>query len=374
YDYDRAYMAWKKTLTDFQWDEYVAPFTYSALVFDHLDYRQLRWPGRGVNATSPYQFIEPGQRFDGKAVYEPMQAEDYDWFLDDPSDYMIRVHFPKLAGVLAPLGKLPPVHGVISWYQGMFEMLSAMGDPEVLAAFEALSRAAAEARKWFNSFLGFVGEMKDMGFPTFVLAVSHAPYDFLANFLRGTRGAMVDMYRSPDKLLKACEKITPWMVQAGVDGARATGLPVAAIFLHKGFEGMMSHEQFRTFYWPTLKKVLMGLIDEGVTPYVYTEGNYTARLETIRDVPRGKVVYHIEKDLFKAKEVLGNVACLTGGPPNSLLISGSTDDVKDYCRKLVDIVGKDGGFILDAEVPLIDENPQNVKVMTDFVMEYGVYR
>jgi hypothetical protein len=39
-----------------------------------------------------------------------------------------------------------------------------------------------------------------------------------------------------------------------------------------------------------------------------------------------------------------------------------------------DVVGKGGGYILNPEVPLIDENPENVKAMTDFFKEHGVYR
>jgi len=184
---------------------------------------------------------------------------------------------------------------------------------------------------------------------------------------------MLDMYRNPDKLIQALEKVTPWQIQAGIDGAKATGIPIVGIFLHKGFDGLMSDEQYKTFYWPTLRKVLIGLIDEGLTPFVYTEGDYTSRLEIIKDIPKGKLVYHIERDIFKAKEVLGGIACLTGGPPSSMLCTGTTEEVKDYCTKLIDVVGKGGGFIMNPEVPLIDEKPENVKAMTDFTKEYGVY-
>jgi uroporphyrinogen-III decarboxylase len=85
-------------------------------------------------------------------------------------------------------------------------------------------------------------------------------------------------------------------------------------------------------------------------------------------------VYHIERDIFKAKEVLGDVACLTGGPPSSLLCTGTVEEVEDYCKKLIGVVGKGGGYILNPEVPLIDENLENVKAMTDFFREHGVYR
>jgi len=374
YDYNKTYIAWKKTLSDFGWDGYYPPLLLSGRVFDYLDYKALRWPGHGVRANAPYQFVEPGQVLEGKEVYAPMRAEDYDWFLDDPSDYMIRSYLPRIIGALAPLTNLPPIHGIICHYQGLFDGLTAVGTPEVLSALESLSKASAEALKWLNSFTTFIDEMGKMGFPAFFRNVASVPYDFIANFLRGTRGAMIDMYRNPEKLLKAIEKVTPWQIQTAVDGARAVGATRTAIFPHKGFKGMMSDEQYRTFYWPPLKKVILGIIDAGLTPFIFTEGDYTSRLEIIRDVPKGKVVYHIERDIFEAKEVLGGIACLTGGPPSSLLCTGTIAEVKAYCKKLIDVVGKGGGYILNPEVPLIDEKPENVKAMTDYFMKYGVYR
>ncbi len=374
YDYNMAYKAWKKTLTDFEWDEYTCPLIYSGIVFEHMDYKQLRWPRHGVGPNSPYQFIEPGQVIEGQEVYAPMQAEEYDWFLDDPSDYMVRSYFPKIFGSLRALAKLPPIHDMICWYQGTFDALAVIGTPEGLAALESLTKAGIEAHKWVNSFNSFVADMKEIGFPLFTSTMLSTPYDFLADFLRGTRGVMIDMYRNPDKLIQACEKIAPWVIKAGIDGAKATGCRIVALYPHKGFEGMMSAEQYKTFYWPTLRKVIMGLIAEGLTPFVYTEGDYTSRLDIIKDVPKGKVVYHIERDIFKAKEVLGDIACLTGGPPSSLLCKGNPEDVKAYCKKLIDVVGQGGGFILDPEVPMFDDDPENVKVMTDFTKEYGVYR
>lgn len=374
YDYNKAYEAWEKWLVDFEIDdECTGPCTNSGIVYEYLNYKQLRWPGHGSSSAASHEFVEPGQILEGHQVYEPMSAEEYDWFLDDPSDYMIRSYFPKIFNALEPLRNLPPIHGVISWYQGIFDILATIASPEFIGAFEAISKASAEALVWFNSSQKFIDRISKLGYPIFAFAISHAPYDVIANFLRGTQGAMIDMYRNPDKLLQACDKITPWMIKAGIDGAKATCNPIVQIYLHKGFEGLMSENQFKTFYWPTLKKVVMGLIDEGLIPLVYTEGDYTSRLEIIKDVPRGKVIFHIEKDLFKAKEVLGNIACLKGGPPNSLLCTGTPDEVKDYCKKLISVVGKDGGYILDTAAPMSNEDPRNVKTMIDFFKKYGVY-
>jgi hypothetical protein len=47
--------------------------------------------------------------------------------------------------------------------------------------------------------------------------------------------------------------------------------------------------------------------------------------------------------------------------------------VKDYCRKLIDTVGKGGGFIMDSAAIIDEARPENVKAMGDLTKEYGVY-
>ena len=135
----------------------------------------------------------------------------------------------------------------------------------------------------------------------------------------------------------------------------------------------MSNAQYEEFYWPTLRQLILALIDAGLTPYVYTEGVYTERLPIISDVPKGKVLYNIEVDIFEAKKILGDTACLVGGPPSSLMNTGSPEEVKEYCRKLIDVVGEGGGFIMGVQLPLLTDKVENVKALVDFTQEYGVY-
>ena len=77
--------------------------------------------------------------------------------------------------------------------------------------------------------------------------------------------------------------------------------------------------------------------------------------------------------MFKAKEILGDVVCLKGNVPLSMLVTGTPDDIMAYCKKLIDIVGKGGGFIMDASTVVEDAKPENVRAMFDFTKEYGVY-
>ena len=123
--------------------------------------------------------------------------------------------------------------------------------------------------------------MTAQGYPDFFGGFSKAPFDTLGDTLRGTRGIMVDMYRRPEKLLAAIDAIVPMMIRMGGEGAQRAGNPIIFMPLHKGADGFMNNQQFMKFYWPSLQKVLLGLIKEGCVPFPWAEGGYNSRLEII---------------------------------------------------------------------------------------------
>jgi len=137
----------------------------------------------------------------------------------------------------------------------------------------------------------------------------------------------------------------------------------------------MSLKQFEKFYWPGLKAVIIALVNKGIIPGIFFEGDWTARLEYLLELPKGRVLGHFDStDIFKAKEVLKNHMCLRGNVPGSLLGQGTVQDVKDYCKTLIDVVGKDGGLIVCPRVVPDEAKPENLHAMIDFTKEYGVYR
>ncbi len=303
-----------------------------------------------------------------------MKVEEYDAFLSDPSDFLLRVFLPRAYGALEPLKMLHPLPW--AWYIRMVPYVSVFGIPEVAGALESLIKAGAEARRMISKATELTKEMESLGFPRQFASSANAPFDYIGDYLRGTRGIMLDMYRNPDKLLEATEKLLPVIIEQATSVTKIAGVNRVFIPLHKGLDGFMSPEQFKTFYWPTLKKLMLALIDAGLTPNPFFEGDCTSRLEIIRDIPRGKAVYWFERtDLVKAKEVLGDRVCIEGGVPSSLLITGTPEDVKAYCKKLIDVVGRGGGFIMNGDTGIPDEAKiENVRAMADFTREYGVYR
>ncbi len=366
YDYDKAYAAYKKAIIDFEPDMYAGPAIFrSGPVLETLDLKQLKWPGHGVEPHLVYQFVEG----------EYMPADEYDEFIENPSDWIIRRYMPRIYGALKPFSNLPGILDQFYYYGAPSAGLATMGTPEVQEAFQTLLKAARESLRWVTHLRSFIQEMKELGFNPFFFVATYAPFDLIADNFRGSRGMMLDMYRNSDKLLEALEKATQLTISMATRRAAAGGIPMVFIPLHKGADGLMSPEQYKFFYWPFLKKLMMGIIDAGLIPYAYTEGSYTSRLEVISDVPKGKVLYHFERvDLAKAKEILGEVACISGNVPTSLLNLGSPQEVRDYCKRLIDVVGKGGGLIMDASGSINEAKPENVRAMVDFTKEYGVYR
>jgi len=364
YDYDKLTAAWRKHILQFQPDTYGGSGTPGpGKSYEILDYKLYFWPGHGADPDSPYQCVEG----------EYMKAEEYDTLIQDPSDFLMRVYLPRIFGKLEPFSKLSSADRTVEMpFTSAY--LANYGIPEVQSALKALISAGEEALRWLETVAACDGEIQESGFPLFYGGYSKAPFDVLSDTLRGTRGMMVDIYRRPDKLVEAMERLTPLMVRMGVDAARGSGRPLVMLPLHKGADGFMSDAQYKKFYWPTLKKVILGLIEEGLVPFLFAEGGYDTRLEIIKELPEGRTVWQFDfTDMAKAKEILGKTACLVGNVPLSLLNTGTPEEVRDYCRKLIDVAGKDGGFIL-ASGGIIDKaKAENVRMMIEFTKEYGVY-
>ena len=363
FDGKKMMEAWVKTYTDFQTDAYNNPFGlhFTGQLLEVLDYKQLRIPGRGIDPNHCYQFVEG----------EYMKASEYDDFLFDPTSFMLHSYWPRIFGVLEPLKNLPRLDEILNYAMGIdnFQLLDEKGLTAALAALlkakKVLDERAVMARNYAQTLTA-------MGYPPQTTAFSQAPFDTVADYFRGMRGAMMDMYRCPDKLLAACEKMLPIMLRLGISRAKASGNPRVFIPIHKGLDSFMSPWQFITFFWPTLRQLILGLIAEDLVPNVFWEGDCTSRLEIIADIPKGKVIYAFERtDIFKAKEVLGDHVCIRGNVPSSILCAGTPQDVRDYCKTLIDIVGKGGGFIMDAANSLDEEKPENVQAMIEFTKEYG---
>ncbi|MDR1656368.1 MAG: hypothetical protein LBT47_02275 [Deltaproteobacteria bacterium] len=328
-----------------------------------LDFTLLKWAGHGLKDDASYQFVES----------EMMKPNEYDWFLSDPSDFMFRHMFPRVYGRLAPLAKLPNISA--SYYFFTPFIWAALADPIYQDVGRALTDAANVAAKTLGELTVFHQKLAEAGWPLAQGAMTQAPLDIIGDYLRGIKGMLMDLRRCPDKLLAACDKLLPVMLDLAVSSAKISGVPICFIPLHKCMDNFMSQEQFEKFYWPTLLELMRGLVAEKISPYLLIEGVCDQRLPVmIRDAPAGMCIYHLEgSDIFKAKKLARDKVCLRGNVPVSMLIAGTPDDVRAYCKKLIDEVAVGGGFMMDTGVNLTDAKPENVKAMFEYTREHGVY-
>jgi uroporphyrinogen-III decarboxylase len=367
YNIDKLFTAYKKTMKDFEPDAFSSPFTVVHVpgeTHETLDIKQVKWPGHGVSPLHTFQFVEG----------EYMKADEYDIFLDDPTDFTIRYYLPRILGSMSPLSATPPIKSFLSGYFGLLPS-AAFANAEVVKAFESFYKAGLAIQKHMSDLNSFYEDMKALGFPLSFGRGALAPFDLISDTLRGMRGLMLDMYRQPDKVLAAIDKVAAMSIEQASSSAESDGNPIVFITLHRGAHGFMSLKQFETFYWPSLKKLMLALIDNGLIPCPFFEGDYTSRLEYLAELPKGKVIGQFDStDPVKAKKILGDTMCIAGMMPLSHLQTTSFDKVEEYTKYLIDVVGEGGGFIMGPRGSMDECDPERVKVWVNLTKQYGVYK
>ncbi len=365
YDFDAWYGAYDKTLQEFRPDTFGATNYTPGTALEILDPKTMRWPGYGVEPYQGHQATE----------IESLKADEYDLYMNDSTDYLMRHHLSRISDKLKGLATLPPLYYL---GQGPIpEQVTAMAlaEPEVAKAIATLQKAGREFRKARPKQAKFQKLLERYGyFPSGFAAAALPPYDILSHSRRGMTGTMFDMFRQPDKVIEMCEFILKQTLERTPLIPDENGHMRIFMTNTRGSDDFLSKKQFDTFYWPTFKKLVVGLCARGATPYIFFEGKFDSRIEYLLEFPKGQFVARFDtSDIFRAKEILKGHCCIEGNVPSSILQVGTREDVIAYCKKLIDIVGKDGGYILSPRSSTDEVKPENLKAMIDFTKEYGVY-
>ena len=362
YDYDALARITMRAMEEFEPDAFRPPHVVAALgpTMELTRFKQLEWPGHGVGEDASYQYLDA----------EYMKADEYDEFIFDPTGYYLRTYMPRVMGAyegLANITVLPSYAYFMLLYHARF-----WADPRVRQSLAELQQAGEESLRMWDHLGDFVGQAVRGGYVPSAGTIAWVPFDQLGDYMRGAKGILTDMRRHPDKLLAAVEKTTILQTRQAVASGKASGSPYVFIPIHWGCDGFMSNEQFKKFWWPGLRHMIMELIANDLVPTVLWEANCSTRLEIIADIPAGKAVYFFENTpLKKAYEVLGGHVCLRGNIPSPLFNTGTPEQVDAYCRDLIETVGRGGGFMLDGSFGIPDEAPiENVRAMFNAVRKY----
>ncbi len=328
-----------------------------------LGTQYLRWPGPDCGLDLDASF----QHLDGEYFHD----DEWDEFLEDPTHMIMTKLLPRRHKELAGLSKiyLREVYDA-----GWFGNLGAFADPEVQHALKALMRAGEAGAKRGAQMAALRAAINEAGFDTWCQGTFFIPYDAFADSFRGILRISMDVVEFPDELHAVIDLITQMNVDRLVKRYAAAGAKRVFIPLHCGVDEFMSPDAYNEFYWPNLKYCINAVIDNGMTPVCFCEGNYNSRLETLMDVPKGKVVYAFEKiDLQRAKDTVGQVACICGTMPNALLAFGTPEQVVEETKRQIDILAPGGGFIMDCSIMLDNAKHENLRAWHDTTLEYGQY-
>lgn len=197
------------------------------------------------------------------------------------------------------------------------------------------------------------------GIPVLVGVPCVVPYEMFST-ARTLKQFILDLYRYPEKVIAAMDAAIPDAINTVLRGARSLGVPRVFLAGERGSGDMTSPGHFEQFYLPWLKQLVDVLVGEGITPLLHFDGNWTRHLTYLKELPQGKCILDLDSttDIFKAKEMLGDHMCIMGDVPATLLSLGTPEEVEAYCRRLIDEVGRGGGFILSSGCTV----PYNAKI------------
>ncbi len=366
YDAKKWFNANKQVAADYEPDMCLSPHFYSGRILDLLGDKTGKWPGSaagGLSDDDPPQYGDP----DG------MRADEYDLFMRDPSDFGLRRLLPRTYATLEPLEQVVPMWK-LALGENLTQFANTFAKPGVTDALKALMEAGAESERWMAESVLHEKEVHELGIPTFGWNVVMPAFDYISSPLRGMQQIAIDLYKQPAKMLEAVEVITPLLVEMAVDEAERSGQRNVYLGTYWGADGFMPLKKFEKLYWPGFNDLTTRLLAEDLTVFIMLDGTYSSKMDFIAQLPQGKIACFFEpEDIVQAKETLGGTHCIGSNIPPSWFQALTAEEVREETRNLIDIGGKNGGFMIATTGLSESSDPELVKVCVDTIKEYGVY-
>jgi len=347
-NYPDAFEAMIRCCMDYDWDSVPADMIYVwPGITDAASVRYYGVPGVDVPPDCGFQYLEPpeDQSF--------MRADEYDRLIDDPTAFLYEVWLPRAT-----------------------RRIAAAGTPNTFRSDVALVSSAMAMVQYFNAYGPHTERMmNEAETPGALCGIFKAPLDIIGDKLRGYIGLSMDLFEQPEKVMKACEALMPhlhWLASQTADPG--SQLPIG-YWMHRGCVPFVQPEHFDNIYWPTVRPIIEQLWKEGHQTMFYAEGNWDAHLDAFHELPERSIVYHIDRsDPQTVHDKLHDKFAISGGLSNVTLAFGTPEQVRAEVKKLIEILGKEGGYIMDASsIIQNDAKPENMKAMVEATREFGIY-
>ncbi|MBN2026653.1 MAG: hypothetical protein JW854_07850 [Actinobacteria bacterium] len=323
------------------WDVYYPVNPLRPELYTFIMPMKARWPGIDLPPDSICQLLEE----------EIMKVEDYEWISG------LAARYPRL-----------------TYIPFFMRMISRAWDDvgEDLKGYAfILSGLLAHLANWRYEF----ELMKRRGVTVLYGFLPEAAFDTFS-LARGFLDFARDLKKRPQEIARAADDLGEGYLLICRLVCALMGIKRVEIFVHRSSSDFISPETFRKLSFPSLKALVEGLVAAGINPILHCDGNWDMNLETLRELPAGNCVIQFDgpTDIFLAKRVIGDRICIMGDVPAHMLALGSPAEVDEYCHRLIEEVGKGGGYIMGAgcEIPP-NARAENVRAMLESVTRYGYY-
>ncbi|PKN53605.1 MAG: hypothetical protein CVU55_00330 [Deltaproteobacteria bacterium HGW-Deltaproteobacteria-13] len=329
-DSEKRFNAVLKTARDFRWDMTFLADTANTTLLKLGVPARIKLPGRDLPEHSTHQFDEIGF----------MTDEDYDVLEKD--------------GIVALFSTLiPRIYPEMTIEQALMDF--------DCAGKEIIEQAIKLREKGIEPAVGFV--------------TPGPSFEYFC-FARTVNKGLMDLRKRPAKIKSAGRRFCEGILELAVSSVMQNGIQRVFIGMSRSSPVFLTSKYFEEFIVPDLDFLVHGLIDANITPVFHCDTNWTKFLPYFLRFPKARCILELDSftDIFKAKEILGDHMAIMGDVPSTLLAEGSRDEVLDYCKRLIETIGKGGGFILSSgcSIPL-NAKADNVMAMTEAVEEWGWY-
>jgi hypothetical protein len=280
-----------------------------------------------------------------------MLPEEYDYLIEKPVDCLLEKVIPRL-------------------YKG-FDSENPMETALAVAKTVAIKNADMFASLGLMAKLNEqYGYFADNGMAR---AMTTAPFDFIADQLRGFSKIPGDVRRIPDKVLAACEAVYPLMVKAGIPHVKT---PYSRAFSYLHMPTFMREADFSKFWWPTFLRMCNELSSMGIQTDTFCEDDWIRYLDYVYELPANSLIKFEYGDPQVIKDKLGKKHILAGLYPLTLLKTGTKQQCVDKAKELIDILAPGGKYIFSFDKVIITAssiNVENLKAVTEYVRDNAKY-
>ena len=216
-------------------------------------------------------------------------------------------------------------------------------------------------------FGNFLEECSKRDAKPFFMGYALHPF-FMLSLMRSMVPFTQDLYSNPEPVERALKKMTAEIIEKQIPVVKESGINLWLLTEERASGYFYPPAVFERFWWPYTEQIVDAFWSEGIVTIFHLDQCWDKNIPYFKRLPRGSAVLELDSttDIFQAKEILRDHLCFHGDVPAALLSIGRPEDVEAYCKKLIDKVGGDGGFILGSgcSVPP-NVRPENFKALID---------